>query len=133
MKKNNLHPPLPTGCHDAQSAAVVLGMSKIELLKKMRALGWLSTSGDKRNLPRPQYIQHGWLTTQPRSYALSGRPDIVKTYSVMLITEKGMRALAHAIRRPQHATTATRNIKIPRSEDEYKKCRNQLKQLGLLR
>lgn len=104
---------LPTGCHDADSAAKLLNMSKKALLKRMRELGWLMVGGGKsnHNLPRREYIQRGYLTTHQRSYGLKGAPNIGKTYEVMLLTQEGLYALKHALNNAQHqpgtTTTAT--------------------------
>lgn len=86
---------LPAGCHDANTAAELLGMSKKALLKKMRELGWLIVGGgkDNHNLPRREFILRGWLTVQERGYRLKGQSEIGKTYRVMLLTQTGFNAL----------------------------------------
>lgn len=106
---------LPTGCHDAESAALLLSMSKKALLKRMRELGWLNIGGDTHNQPRREYIQNGLLTTQERSYGLRGRNDISKTYRVMLLTQKGFQALKEQLNKttvitaPMDKAAATTN------------------------
>lgn len=85
--------PLPAGCHDAESARELLGVSKKALLKKMREIGWLYTHADQRNLPRPECRRLGWLTTQTRGYALRGQKNIAKQYEVMLLTQSGFQEL----------------------------------------
>lgn len=84
---------LPAGCHDAESAAQLLGMSKKALLQKMREMGWLIVGGDSHNLPRRELTTRGWLTTQQRGYCLRGKKEISKSYSVMLLTQAGFNAL----------------------------------------
>lgn len=98
---------LPTGCHDATSAAELLGMSKRALLKRMRELGWLVVSGQDHNLPRIEYKKRGWLTTQERGYCLKGKKEIGKTYQVMLLTQTGFNALKTLLQNnPQPAGAA---------------------------
>lgn len=84
---------LPTGCHDAEAAAKLLGMSKRALLKVMRELGWLNVSGDTMNLPRREYTNNGYLCTQERAYCLKGKKEITKSYRVVLLTQTGFTAL----------------------------------------
>lgn len=86
---------LPAGCHDAESAAQLLGMSKKALLKKMREMGWLNVGGGpgNHNMPRRELIAHGYLFTQERGYCLKGKREIAKTYSVMLLSQTGFMAL----------------------------------------
>ena len=86
---------LPAGCHDAESAAQLLGMSKKALLKKMREMGWLNVGGGpgNHNMPRRELIAHGYLFTQERGYCLKGKREIAKTYSVMLLSQTGFIAL----------------------------------------
>lgn len=83
-------PPLPTGCHDAKSAAELLNTSKRALLKKMRVMGWLHAGGDKHNQPRSSHLQRGWLTTQTRAYKTG---NVLHQYQVMLLTQTGFMAL----------------------------------------
>src|SRR5690606_34586164 len=98
---------LPAGCHDANSAAELLKMSKKALLKKMRELGWLIVGGDAHNLPRHEYIRRGWLTTQERGYCLRGKTEIGKTYRVMLLTQTGFNVLKNEINNPARGSAAT--------------------------
>lgn len=51
------HHSLPAGCHDAETAAQLLGMSKRALLKRMREMGWLNVGGgdNNHNLPRREF------------------------------------------------------------------------------
>jgi len=90
---------LPAGCHDAETAAQLLKMSKKALLKKMRELGWLKVGGGtgNHNLPRREYVLRGWLCTQDRGYALKGKKEISKTYRVMLLTQEGFKALKNEL------------------------------------
>ena len=88
---------LPTGCHDANSAAQLLKMSKRALLQRMRELGWLLIGGDSHNLPRQEYIRNGFLSTQERGYGLRGKMEISKSYRVMILTQKGFQALKEAL------------------------------------
>lgn len=138
-------PPLPTGCHDAASAARVLGCSKKALLKMLRQRGWLGTGGRIHNQPRQPYVQRGWLTTQLRSYALKGAPGVVKTYSVMLITQTGMQALqthnaqgatatmanAPATQQPPGASPAAKDAAAPQ-KTEREIALEQLREWGLV-
>lgn len=98
---------LPSGCHDATSAAELLGMSKKALLRRMRELGWLMVGGQDHNLPRREYVKRGWLTTQPRGYCLKGKKEITKTYEVMLLTQTGFNALKTLLQNNPPATGAT--------------------------
>lgn len=83
----------PAGTHDAQAAAELLGISKKALLKRMRELGWLRVGGDTHNLPHPEYVRKGYLTTQQRGYCLKGNKAIGKTYTVMLLNQQGYEEL----------------------------------------
>lgn len=139
---------LPAGCHDAESAAQLLGLSKKGLLKMLRARGWVQTGGTAHNQPRAMYVQQGWLTTQVRSYALKGRKEIVKTYNVMLITQTGMAILQNAGNYTEASTTAAPVPEKPKQpapepepqqapaspeviEAEHKKAMQKLRELGL--
>jgi hypothetical protein len=89
--------PLPAGYHDAQSAALVLGMSKRQLLAHLRELGWLDSREGMRNMPRRDIQKKGLLTLQMRSYCLRGQREIIKYYPVMLLTPVGFRVLKSII------------------------------------
>jgi len=93
--KTMTHYTLPAGCHDAESAAQLLGMSKRALLKAMRELGWLYVGGgdNSHNLPRRELIKNGYMCTQDRGYCLKGKKEIAKSYCVMLLTQMGFIAL----------------------------------------
>lgn len=90
---------LPAGCHDAETAAQLLSMSKVALLKKMRELGWLNTGGGSgnHNLPRREFVKNGFLCTQDRGYCLKGKKEISKSYRVMLLTQTGFNALKNEL------------------------------------
>jgi len=88
---------LPAGCHDANTASELLGVSKKHLLKRMRELGWLLVGGDNHNLPRRDLVQRGLLTTQERAYPLKGNSEIVKNYRVMILTQSGFEALRRTL------------------------------------
>jgi len=139
---------LPSGCHDADSAAKLLGLSKKALLKMLRNRGWINNGGPAHNQPRAMYVQQGWLTTQVRSYALRGRKEIVKTYNVMLITQAGMAMLQNAATQPEPAKTEPPALAkaptpapqpeekpVPASPDvieaEHRKAMQKLRELGL--
>lgn len=93
------HHSLPAGCHDAETAAQLLGMSKRALLQKMRELGWLNTGGGEgnHNLPRREFVKNGYLCTQDRGYCLKGKKEIAKSYRVMLLTQLGFNALKNEL------------------------------------
>lgn len=101
---------LPAGCHDAETAAQLLNMSKRALLKKMRELGWLNVSGGKenRNLPRREFTNNGYLCTQDRGYCLRGKKEISKTYRVMLLTQTGFIALKNELQKMEQQTKAVK-------------------------
>lgn len=139
---------LPADCHDAESAAQLLGLSKKALLKMLRSRGWVQTGGAAHNQPRAMYVQQGWLTTQVRSYALKGRKEIVKTYSVLLITQAGMAILQNAGTQTDAATNeepapAKPKLSAPEPEApqataspeaieaEHRKAMQKLRELGL--
>lgn len=109
---------LPTGCHDAASAAQLLNMSKRKLLQRMRELGWLVVGGETHNLPRHEYTRNGYLSTQERGYGLRGKMEISKSYRVMILTQKGFQALKEALNnnamKPE--AKATGNAKAPSIE-----------------
>lgn len=90
---------LPAGCHDAETAAQLLNMSKRALLKKMRELGWLNIGGGdgNHNLPRRDYTMNGYLCTQERGFCLKGKREISKSYRVMLLTQLGFNALKNEL------------------------------------
>lgn len=90
---------LPAGCHDAETAAQLLNMSKRALLQKMRELGWLNVGGGdgNHNLPRREFIKNGFLCTQDRGYCLKGKKEISKSYRVMLLTQVGFSALKNEL------------------------------------
>lgn len=99
---------LPAGCHDAESAAQLLGMSKKALLKKMRELGWLNVGGGpgNHNMPRRELTACGYLFTQERGYCLKGKREIAKSYSVMLLSQAGFVALKKLLGAPTMTTPA---------------------------
>lgn len=86
---------LPAGCHDAESARQLLGMSKKALLKKMREMGWLKAGGglSNHNLPYRDLVLRGFLSTQERGFRLKGKKEIARPYEVMILTQKGFIAL----------------------------------------
>lgn len=86
---------LPAGCHDAETAAQLLHMSKRALLAKLREMGWLNTGGgsSNHNLPRREFTKNGFMCTQDRGYCLRGKKEISKSYRVMLLTQTGFNAL----------------------------------------
>lgn len=90
---------LPAGCHDAETAAQLLNMSKRALLKRMRELGWLNVGGGEgnHNLPRREFTKNGFLCTQDRGYCLKGKKEISKSYRVMLLTQTGFIALKNEL------------------------------------
>ena len=94
---------LPAGCHDAETAAQLLNMSKVALLKKMREMGWLNIGGGdgNHNLPRREFINNGFLCTQDRGFRLKGKSEISKTYRVMLLTQRGFNALKNELEKPK--------------------------------
>lgn len=96
---------LPAGYHDAESAAQLLGMSKLALLKLMRELGWLNTGGGdgNHNMPRRELIKCGYLSTQDRGYCLKGKKEIAKSYRVMLLSQAGFTALKHELEKSKMA------------------------------
>lgn len=103
---------LPAGCHDAETAAQLLSMSKRALLKKMRELGWLNIGGGdgNHNLPRRDYTQNGYLCTQERGFCLKGKREISKSYRVMLLTQLGFNALKNELEKmksPANTSTET--------------------------
>lgn len=103
------HHTLPAGCHDAESAAKLLGMSKLALLKRMREMGWLNVGGgdSNHNLPRRELIKNGYLCTQDRGYCLKGKKEIAKSYRVMLLTQQGFNALKSELEKMNTATEKT--------------------------
>lgn len=104
IKSHHYH--IPAGCHDANTAAELLGVSKRRLLLQLRELGWIDTGGDLHNLPRREYIQCGWMAIQERGYALKGGPQIEKSYRVMLLTQPGFQELKRIM---QNATNPPPN------------------------
>lgn len=102
---------LPAGCHDAETAAQLLNMSKRALLQKMREMGWLNVSGDTRNLPRRELTARGWLCTQQRGYCLKGKKEIAKSYTVMLLTQAGFAALKNELEKEKMQTHAVKKSK----------------------
>ena len=98
---------LPAGCHDAESAAQLLGMSKIALLQKLREMGWLNVGGNAHNLPRRELTKLGYLCTQQRGYCLKGKKEIAKSYSVMLLTQAGFIALKKQLENEKNMPSPT--------------------------
>lgn len=96
------HNNIPAGCHDADSAAALLKISKKQLLQKMRELGWLKVGGgpDNHNLPTREYLKAGLLCTHDRGFCLKGKKEITKTYRVMLLTQDGYQALKKQLSNP---------------------------------
>lgn len=121
---------LPAGCHDAESAAQLIGISKKALLKKMRELGWLNVGGGpgNHNMPRRELVARGYLFTQERGYCLKGKREIAKTYSVMLLSQTGFVALKKLLEAPtmtppepaKPATAAPTQTVAPAHEPEEK-------------
>ncbi|QEY15499.1 hypothetical protein D0C16_05620 [Cellvibrio sp. KY-GH-1] len=103
---------LPAGCHDAEAAAKLLGISKRALLKTMRELGWLNVSGDAINLPRREFANNGFLCTQERGYCLKGKKEISKSYRVMLLTQIGFAALKIEIERMKSAAAEIKKTRL---------------------
>lgn len=85
--------PIPAGYHDAEGAAKLLGISKLQLLKTLREMAWVYVGGDQHNLPRRELIAAGFMATQTGSYCLKGKKEIVKTYSALLLSQKGFHEL----------------------------------------
>lgn len=106
---------LPAGCHDAETAAQLLNMSKRALLQKMREMGWLNVSGDTRNLPRRELTARGWLCTQQRGYCLKGKKEISKSYTVMLLTQAGFAALKNELEKEKMQTQTIKPTPTPTS------------------
>lgn len=106
---------LPAGCHDAETAAQLLHMSKRALLEKMRELGWLNTNGgaSNHNLPRREYTQNGYLCTQERGFCLKGKKEITKTYRVMLLTQLGFNALKNELEKMKSPTKTIAETPAP--------------------
>lgn len=111
------HHTLPAGCHDAESAAQLLGMSKLALLKRMREMGWLNVGGGdgNHNLPRRELIKNGYLCTQDRGYCLKGKKEIAKSYRVMLLTQQGFNALKSELEKMNTATEKTYTAPVIKS------------------
>lgn len=85
--------PIPAGYHDAEGAAKLLSISKLQLLQTLRELAWVNIGGDQHNLPRRELITSGYMATQTGSYCLKGKKEIVKTYSALLLSQKGFQEL----------------------------------------
>ena len=85
--------PIPAGYHDADGTAKLLGIPKLQLLKMLRELAWVNVGGDQHNLPRRELIAAGYMATQTGSYCLKGKKEIVKTYSALLLSQKGFQEL----------------------------------------
>lgn len=85
--------PIPAGYHDAEGAAKLLGVSKREMLSALRELAWVNIGGEQHNLPRRELITAGFMATQTGSYCLKGKKEIVKTYSALLLSQKGFQEL----------------------------------------
>ena len=102
------HHQLPAGCHDAETAAQLLNMSKRALLQKMRELGWLNVGGGEgnHNLPRREFTHNGYLCTQDRGYCLKGKKEIAKSYRVMLLTQIGFTALKKELQKMEEISKA---------------------------
>ncbi len=106
---------LPAGCHDAETAAQLLNMSKRALLKKMRELGWLNIGGGKsnHNLPRREFTKNGFLCTQDRGFCLKGQKEISKSYRVMLLTQFGFNALKCELEKAKAQTESAAKNNFP--------------------
>lgn len=89
--------PIPAGYHDAEGAAKLLGISKLQLYKTLRELAWVNVGGDSHNLPRRELIAAGYMATQTGSYCLKGKKEIVKNYSALLLSQKGFQELKKRI------------------------------------
>ena len=85
--------PIPAGYHDADGTAKLLGISKLQLLKTLRELAWVNVGGEQHNLPRRELITAGYMATQTGSYCLKGKKEIVRTYSALLLSQKGFQEL----------------------------------------
>lgn len=84
---------IPAGYHDAEGAAILLGVKKRVLLATLRELGWVDTGGDNHNLPRRELKANGWMSTLDGSYCLKGKKEIVKRSSKLLLSQTGFQEL----------------------------------------
>jgi uncharacterized membrane protein len=113
---------IPAGYHDAESAALLLRnavgrtISKRALLAHMREIGWLCVGGDQHNMPRQELKRKGFLTTQERAHCLKGKREIVRTYQVMLLTQKGFQALKMTLQR-EGSNTMENNAEPKKQEN----------------
>lgn len=142
---------IPAGYHDAEGAAILLGVKKRVLLATLRELGWVDTGGDNHNLPRRELKANGWMSTLDGSYCLKGKKEIVKRSSKLLLSQTGFQELkkemdklktkeAEALAAPIPAPIKAPVIKIEAAEKpfnkeaaelERKKCLAELADLGI--
>lgn len=142
---------IPAGYHDAEGAAILLGVKKRVLLATLRELGWVDTGGDNHNLPRRELKANGWMSTLDGSYCLKGKKEIVKRSSKLLLSKTGFRELkkemdklktkeAEALAAPTPSPIKAPVIKIEAAEKpfnkeaaelERKKCIDDLAQMGI--
>ena len=112
---------IPAGYHDAESAALLLSnalgrtISKRALLAHMREIGWLCVGGDQHNMPRQELKRKGFLTTQERAHCLKGKREIVRTYQVMLLTQKGFQAIKMTLQ--SEGSNAMENNAEPKKQE----------------
>ncbi len=142
---------IPAGYHDAEGAAILLGVKKRVLLATLRELGWTDTGGDNHNLPRRELKANGWMSTLDGSYCLKGKKEIVKRSSKLLLSQTGFQELQKEMdklkAKETESSTATTKaaVKAPvlimelpekpfnkeAAEIERKKCLAELADLGI--
>jgi len=128
---------IPAGYHDAEGAAILLGVKKRVLLATLRELGWVDTGGDNHNLPRRELKANGWMSTLDGSYCLKGKKEIVKRSSKLLLSQTGFQELkkemdklktkeAEALAAPTPAPIKAPVIKIEAAEKPFDKAAAEL-------
>ncbi|TQV85211.1 hypothetical protein FKG94_03205 [Exilibacterium tricleocarpae] len=86
---------LKPGEHDSNSAAEVLGVSKLKLLKTLREVGFLQTdtkhgmAGDRHNLPRDGIKRLGWAYTQKLTFGDGPNRERNREYYIVIFTRRG--------------------------------------------
>lgn len=94
--------------YDMYRVAAFVGLSRTELFKRLRFAGLLYESKQLRNMPKPNYIRAGLLTTKFKMYLIGNKPRIhEQTY----VTERGLQFIQDLLSgKPQTIAPPKKNI-----------------------
>lgn len=139
-------PPLPTGCHDIKTAALLLGVKQNFLFKKLRQLGWIYTGTYKNdpyhNTPCRTARLAGWVTEHLRGYPAPYNKHVAICYNTTIITQCGLEELKRTMNKNnylpkipeltlENAQKKQTEIKTSSANEEREKALKELEEMGL--